>query len=485
MPLPTALRLCLCLALVASGTAMEHNLAYPWGDRPSPPNNPFISFRSAQADDLLFTGGARIELVSQVNLRAFGMKWSLHRNLVAKPFRSGRAEPLLANRFAIAIDTEGLVPGFYDLKVEAESGPAKDDKDSAVRRPALGVCTFGWKTAQMALADTRPADFDAFWAKARAQIDAIPLDAKEAPLEAFDKAGIDAYNLASACLPADFDPAGHRSERVLSGKVDFAGPDGGRVYGWLAKPEGDGPFPAMLVLPGAGINPRPRPLEHARHGYVALDIQVHGLDVDLKEYPRLPGYVDGLVYDPVESYYFYRVHQRCLQAVTYLLSRKDVDPRRIVVVGGSQGGRLTTVVAGLDKRVTAAVPAIAHFANQPYVRWAARCNGHPDLGQPRDGKLALDDGMAAAGAPPLRGDQTERCLAYYDPMNFAPAITCPILFNAGLIDAVSSPSGVFAIYNRVPGSAKQMMALDGLGHDWCAEFDRRAFRWLDQVWAKR
>lgn len=459
---------------------MEHNLAVPWGDRCSPPMNPFISFRSAQSDQLLFTSGPQIDLVCQVNLRTVGLRWTLHRNMIEKPFRSGTAEPLLAERFAIAIDTAGLIPGFYDLRVVVDSSPTKDDKDVIVRRPTVGICTFGWKVAEMAVTETRPADFATFWAKARAQIDAVPLAAIEAPLQAFGPAEINAYNLASACLPEDFDPAGHRSERVESGKVSFAGPDGGRVYGWLAKPEGAGPFPAMLVLPGAGINPRPRPLEHARHGYVALDLQVHGLDVDLEKYPVLPGYFDHFVTEPIDGYYYYKVHQRCLQAITYLRSRKDVDPTRIVVVGGSQGGRLSSIMAGLDPRVRAAVPAIAHFANQPYVRWAAHCNGFDD-----DNKKTLptSDGMADAGASPLRGDAYERCVAYYDPMNFAPDIRCPMLFNAGLIDGVSPPAGVFAIFNRIPGAAKSMIVLDGKGHDWCAEFDRRAFRWLDRVFA--
>lgn len=477
-------RLCIvllsALSLSSTGAAMEHNLAYPWGDRPSGPNNPFISFRSAQADDLLFSRGDRIDLVCQVNLRAVGLTWTLHRNLFAKPFRSGRAEAQLANRFAIAVDTAGLVPGFYDLRVVVDSSASKDDKDAANRRPAQGVCTFGWKVSEMAVSDTRPADFDAFWSKAKAEIAAVPLDAREQPMQAFGKAEIDAYNLTCACLPADFDPEGHRSERVLSGKIDFAGPAGGRVHGWLAKPEGDGPFPAMLILPGAGFNARPRPLEHARHGYVALDIQVHGQEVDQKEYPTLPGYYDGIVTEPVEGYYFYRIHQRCLQAVSYLLTRKDVDPRRIVVVGGSQGGRLSTVMAGLDRRIAAAVPAIAHFANQPYVRWAAQSSGYPDLGANYDGSRPQDDGMGRHDVP-LLGDATERCMSYYDPMNFAPGIACPVLYNVGLIDAVSSPSGVFAIWNRIPGAAKEMAVLDGLGHDWCPEFDRRAFRWLDRV----
>lgn len=485
MTVPRIAGLCLALILAAPGAALEHNLAVPWGDRCSPPMNPFISFRSPQSEDMLFSSGTRIDIICQVNLRASAVRWTLHRNMVDTPFRSGSAAGLPANRFAIAIDTAGLHPGFYDLRIAVDSGPAKDDRDVIVRRPTTGICTFGWKPAEMAVSDTRPADFDAFWARARAQIDAVPLAPEEGPVQVFGPAEINAYNTLGACLPPDFDPEGHRSESVASNKVSFGGPDGGRVHGWLARPvEGAGPFPAMLILPGAGINPRPRPLEHARHGYVALDIQIHGLEVDLKEYPRLPGYFDGQVYEPVDAYYYYKVHQRCIQAITYLLSRPDVDPTRIVVVGGSQGGRLSTVVAGLDRRVRAAVPAIAHFANQPYLRWAARCNGMSDLGGPRDPARKPVDGMDLAGGPPLAGDATERCLAYYDPMNFAPSIACPIMFNVGMIDGVSPPSGVFAIYNRIPGQAKSMIALDGLGHDWCAEFDRRAFRWLDRVLAR-
>jgi cephalosporin-C deacetylase len=470
------------LSLANHGAAMEMNLNVPWGDRCSPPLNPFVSFHSAQATDLMFNGVPRIELVCQVNLRASGMKWSLHRNLFAKPFRTGTAEARLSNRFGITIETADLLPGFYDVRVVLDSAPVRDEKDVITRRPAQAVCTFGWKVSEMAIRDTRPADFAAFWTKARAEIDMVTLDAHEGSLQTFDKSDIETYNLAGASLPADFDPQGHRSERVQSGKVDFAGPAGGRVYGWLAKPEGEGPFPAMLILPGAGITSRPRPLEHARHGYVALDIQIHGLEVDLKEYPRMPGYFDGHVYDPIESYYFYRVHQRCLQAVNYLLSRTDVDPKRIVVVGGSQGGRLSTVVASLDHRIAAAVPAIANAANQPYARWAAMCSGYTEMGGVFDAKRTLEDGMQSA-VPPLLGDAAERCLAYYDPMNFAPDITCPVMFNAGLTDAISAPTCVFSIWNRIPGSSKQMAALDGLGHDWCPEFDRRAFRWLDQVLA--
>ena len=52
--------------------------------------------------------------------------------------------------------------------------------------------------------------------------------------------------------------------------------------------------------------------------------------------------------------------------------------------------------------------------------------------------------------------------------------------NAGLIDPISPPYSVWAAYNRVGSTDKQIVPLPGLGHDWSAEFDRRAWRWLDR-----
>lgn len=462
---------------------MLHNLAAPFADACSPPQSPYLAFHSPQADDLLFAGPGPIAITCQTGLRAVGLRWSLHRNMIAKPFRSGRAEALLANRFRIAVDPAGLHPGFYDLRVELDSGtPAGGER--LAQRPVHGVCTFGWRAADMAIARSRPAGFAAFWAAAIASLRAIPHDARLGPMQSFDAAAIAAYNAASACLPPDPDPEGCRTATVESCAVSLAGPAGGRIHGWLAKPPGPGPFPAMLVLPGAGFAARPRPLEHARHGYLALDIQIHGQEADLPRYPAIPGYHDGQVHEPVEAHYFYDVHRRCLQALDWLASRPDVDPRRIVVVGGSQGGRLAIVLAGLDRRIAAAVPAIANSPDVPWLRWVARTNGLSDLGGRPDPALLPGDGMDLAGAPPVIDDARGRCLAHYDPVNFAEDIRCPVLFNAGLIDPVSPPSSVFAAFNRVPGPDKTMLALDGLGHDWCAEFDRRAYRWLDRVLAR-
>jgi cephalosporin-C deacetylase-like acetyl esterase len=326
------------------------------------------------------------------------------------------------------------------------------------------MCTFGWKVSKIQPQLLRPADFDAFWDGIMKELAGIPLDAKvTGPVRVMNDDDIAAYNVASACLPLDYDPTGHRAEKVEVYKVNYACVDGTRCYGWLAKPVGDGPFPAMLVLPGAAGGPRPIPAEQARHGYVALAIQVHGQDVDLEKYDQ-PAFVPG---SGPKSLYDYRIYTTALQSMNYLASRTDVDKKKIAVVGQSQGGRLTTVVSALDRRVAAAVPCLAHMAYGPYQTWAGDCSA---ANPPKDG-MDRDN----PPIPPMNG-----FAPYYDTLNFAQRVTCPVFAFAGMIDSVSPVTTTYCTYSMMASTDKQVILAPGVFHEWSPEFDRRAWRWLDQ-----
>jgi len=467
----------LSLGLLSTGApAMNLNLVVPWGNKCSSPEKPELAFYSNQTETLLFENGKSVEVYCQSGVKALELTWSLHRNMVQTAFQTGKAKALPSNRFKISVDTAKLPPGFYDLRVKLDVGQPK---------PLDGVCVFGWKTDQMAIRKTRPADFKAFWDKALAENAKIPLDPKiEDEVKTFKGKEIDAYNALFAALPpSPYDPEGIKTDEVESFKISFAGPDGGRVYAWLAKPKGNGPFPAMLVLPGAGFNARPRPLEHARHGFLAIDIQVHGQDVDLPKYEHLPGCTDNWTFEPADKFYMMNVYLRATRAVDYLCSREDVNKKRVVTVGGSQGGRLSIVVPALDKRVVATVPSIAWGGNYPNLAWSSKCNGlqNPEDRPSTPGYVMgpKTDGMDLVGAPPQPDTAAAKCNAYYDPMNFAPDVKCPVFINSGLIDYISPPTDIWATYLRLGTKDKTMTPLPGLGHDWSAEFDRRAWRWLD------
>ena len=54
-------------------------------------------------------------------------------------------------------------------------------------------------------------------------------------------------------------------------------------------------------------------------------------------------------------------------------------------------------------------------------------------------------------------------LGYYDAVNHARRIKCPVQIEAGLSDWVCPPSGVWCLYNVLPGS-KRMKMFQGRNH---------------------
>ena len=64
----------------------------------------------------------------------------------------------------------------------------------------------------------------------------------------------------------------------------------------------------------------------------------------------------------------------------------------------------------------------------------------------------------------LRGE-VEETLAYFDGINFADRITCPIIVNIGLQDNVCPPETGYALFHRIGAADKRLYTYDGHGHD--------------------
>jgi len=331
-----------------------------------------------------------------------------------------------------------------------------------------GTTTFGWGADEMPFQLQRPADFDDFWKAAIAKIDSIPPEPTCDASFKLSRKEIDTYNTTSAALPENYDPEGNRYDEVEVYRVRFSSYGGKAIEGWYAKPVGAGPFPALLVLPGAGNAARPAPVEHARHGYAALDIQVHGFPVNATHYPEPPADNTSCP----EGMGHYAIYLHAIQAVRALKQLPGVDPDQIAVLGGSQGGRLTCVVAALEPSVKAAVAAITHYAYLPWLHWTEWMN--------QNGR----SGGQGFGIETVESKQKNRVDNYLDVLNFAPLIRCPVLMNAGLIDPVSPPTGIFAAY-RLLRCKKEMIPLPNAGHDWSPAFDRYAWDWLKRTLNER
>lgn len=246
------------------------------------------------------------------------------------------------------------------------------------------------------------------------------------------------------CEPADEYTTDKMDCRLLKIDIDGAGHT---MYGYLFVPKHAKPAscPVMLCPPGAGIKTIKEPLRHkyyAENGFVRLEIEIHGLD------PRLPqtafdemsrafnGRDGGYLAVGIESrdrYYMRHVYLGLVRCIDLLTSLPEWDGRNVAVQGGSQGGALALVAAGLDERVTQCVvnhPALSDMA--AYIE-PGRTGGYPHF-------------CRIAG---LLDSRTATTLAYYDVVNFSRHVKAPVYMTWGYNDDVCPPTTSYAVWNTL------------------------------------
>ena len=253
--------------------------------------------------------------------------------------------------------------------------------------------------------------------------------------------------------------------------MTFPGFDGQPIRGWLQLPAGaGGPLPCVVTYVGYGGG-RSLPADHllwASAGYAHLVMDTRGQgsgwtpgdtpDAGAAGDPQAPGVMTRGIEDPA-GYYYRRLMTDAVRAVDAAKAHPAVDPARIAVGGGSQGGGLALAVAGLRSDLRAAfmdVPFLCHYRRAseitdaaPYVELAMWCRAHRD-----------------------RVDAAFRTLAYFDGVHFAPRASVPGLFSVALMDEVCPPSTVYAAYNRYAGP-KRITVWPYNGHEGGGPFQIR------------
>jgi dienelactone hydrolase len=156
-------------------------------------------------------------------------------------------------------------------------------------------------------------------------------------------------------------------------KVVYESLPGARVPAHLYVPEGlDRPAPAVLFYPGHWWpDSKARPdfqafcINMARLGFVVLSFDPFGQGergVSARDHRRTEALLVGVAQQGFAEY-----ETRC--ALEFLLSRAEVDSRRVGITGASGGGYNTWITAALDDRIAAAVPVVgtSEFAEQIHV----------------------------------------------------------------------------------------------------------------------
>jgi len=226
--------------------------------------------------------------------------------------------------------------------------------------------------------------------------------------------------------------------------VSFTGLDSRRIEGWLVEPTAPGKYPATF---GARVQnyqwPKPAPGDKVET--VALVMKL---------------YRDGIYRSGMESRetaefrHVYADHVRC---VDVLVTREKVDPQRIMAMGASRTGPSALAAAALDPRIALVnihVPTSAGISWPTgfYRGWGAGASAGKPSAMPRENWLCL--------------------LGYFDMVNFAPDVKCPVIIGLGLRDYGLSPApGIIATYAYLPGD-KALGVSPWEGHCYPAAFQR-------------
>ena len=232
-----------------------------------------------------------------------------------------------------------------------------------------------------------------------------------------------------------------------------------RVRGWCEVPKSNGPHPAILRVPGYGGNMKPI----ARFkDMIVFSFNPRGHGNSQEDIKGKPGnyWIRGL--DNREGYYYQGAYLDCVRAVDFLCSRKEVDPKRIAVKGGSQGGGLSLSTAALDSRISLCAPHIPFLTN-----W--------DLYFKTSHWPEMDKWIEAKDSRTWQS--TLKTMSYFDTMNMAPWIKCPVFMGVGLQDSICPPVTNFAVYNRLKGK-KEYRVYPNAKHNVDKTFHPLVFSWI-------
>jgi len=297
----------------------------------------------------------------------------------------------------------------------------------------------------------RPADFDEFW------------DRQLARMNATDPA-------------VTIEPAGFQTPVAQCSHLYFTGVGGARVHAKLVRPARvEAAQPAVLMFHGysgdSGDWLNKLPYAAAGMTVAALDCRGQGgrsTDPGGTVGTTLNGHIIRGLDDAPEKMAFVRIFLDTAMLARVVMQMAGVDPQRVGALGGSQGGGLTVACAALEPRIRRAAPVFPFLADYRRV-W--------EMDQAKDAYNELKDYFRKFDPTHEREDQVFAKLGYVDVQHLAPRIKAEVMMTTGLMDTICPPSTQFAVYNKIQ-SRKSMVLYPDFGHEHLPGSDDRVYSFM-------
>lgn len=368
------------------------------------------------------------------------LKYSIGNDML-QPDKHGSVK-LKNGRAVINMGTK-KTPGFRDMKLSVSL-------DGKTYEHHIKV---GFSVDKIKPYTQEPQDFRSFWQKNVEELKQVPMSYTKELYKDYCTDKIDCY-----LVKLQIDKMGHS------------------MYGFLFYPKNaqPGKHPVVLCPPGAGIKTIKDPMRnkyYAENGFVRFEVEIHGLDPRISSETfgeisrafndRNGGYLaNGL--ENKDIYYMKHVYVGLVRCIDFLTSLHEWDGKNVAVQGGSQGGALAIIAAGLDSRVTQCVanhPALSDMAG-----YAAKggTGGYPHFcRQPQI----------------LSNKDCLNTLAYFDVVNFARYVKAPTYLTWGYNDVTCPPTTSYAVWNTLKCTKESL--LTPINEHWTTtETNRGQMEWI-------
>lgn len=368
------------------------------------------------------------------------LKYSIGNDML-QPDKHGSVK-LKNGRAVINMGTK-KTPGFRDMKLSVSL-------DGKTYEHHIKV---GFSVDKIKPYTQEPQDFRSFWQKNVEELKQVPMSYTKELYKDYCTDKIDCY-----LVKLQIDKMGHS------------------MYGFLFYPKNaqPGKHPVVLCPPGAGIKTIKDPMRnkyYAENGFVRFEVEIHGLDPRISSETfgeisrafndRNGGYLaNGL--ENKDIYYMKHVYVGLVRCIDFLTSLPEWDGKNVAVQGGSQGGALAIIAAGLDSRVTQCVanhPALSDMAG-----YAAKggTGGYPHFcRQPQI----------------LSNKDCLNTLAYFDVVNFARYVKAPTYLTWGYNDVTCPPTTSYAVWNTLK-CTKESLLIPINEHWTTTETNRGQMEWI-------